>query len=91
MSEKVKNYFNNELYILKQVNHPNIVKLYDTLNNFYLVSDLCNGGGLSNCLEKYKKTHDGKPFPENIVQHILCDKLCQGCNTYIIKKYFIEI
>lgn len=74
MSEKVKKYFNNELYILKQVNHPNIVKLYDikqTLNNFYLVFDLCNGGGLSNCLEKYKKTHDGKPFPENIVQHFM--------------------
>ena len=74
MSEKVKKYFNNELYILKQVNHPNIVKLYDikqTLNNFYLVFDLCNGGGLSNCLEKYKKKHDGKPFPENIVQHFM--------------------
>ena len=61
MDEKVKKYFNNELFILKNVNHPNIVKLYDikqTLNNFYLVFDLCNGGGLSNCLERYKKKHD---------------------------------
>ena len=74
MDEKVKKYFNNELFILKNVNHPNIVKLYDikqTLNNFYLVFDLCNGGGLSNCLERYKKKHDGKPFPENIVQHLM--------------------
>ena len=74
MTEKVKKYFNNELFILKNVNHPNIVKLYDikqTLNNFYLVFDLCNGGGLSNCLERYKKKHDGKPFPENIVQHLM--------------------
>ena len=74
MAEKVKKYFNNELFILKNVNHPNIVKLYDikqTLNNFYLVFDLCNGGGLSNCLERYKKKHDGKPFPENIVQHLM--------------------
>ena len=50
------------------------MKLYDikqTLNNFYLVFDLCNGGGLSNCLERYKKKHDGKPFPENIVQHLM--------------------
>ncbi len=73
-AEKVKKYFNNELFILKNVNHPNIVKLYDikqTLNNFYLVFDLCNGGGLSNCLERYKKKHDGKPFPENIVQHLM--------------------
>lgn len=74
MTEKVKKYFNNELFILKNVNHPNIVKLYDikqTMNNFYLVFDLCNGGGLSNCLERYKKKHDGKPFPENIVQHLM--------------------
>ena len=74
VDEKVKKYFNNELFILKNVNHPNIVKLYDikqTLNNFYLVFDLCNGGGLSNCLERYKKKHDGKPFPENIVQHLM--------------------
>ena len=45
MSEKVKKYFNNELYIFKQIIHPNIVNLYDikqTLNNFYLVFNLCN-------------------------------------------------
>ena len=35
-SPKVRKYFNNEIYILKQVNHPNIIKLYDikqSLNN----------------------------------------------------------
>ena len=37
MSDKVRKYFNNELFILKQVSHPNIIKLYDikqTLNNY---------------------------------------------------------
>ena len=74
MSDKVRKYFNNELFILKQVSHPNIIKLYDikqTLNNYYLVFDYCNGGGLSNCLEKYKKMHNNKPFPEKIVQHFM--------------------
>ena len=73
-SDKVRKYFNNELFILKQVSHPNIIKLYDikqTLNNYYLVFDYCNGGGLSNCLDKYKMKHNNKPFPEKIVQHFM--------------------
>ena len=73
LQDKVKKYFNNEIYILKQVNHPNIIKLYEikqTLNNFYLVFDLCNGGGLSNCLEKYMKQNK-RPFTQEIAQSII--------------------
>ena len=73
LQEKVKKYFNNEINILKHVNHPNIIKLYEikqTLNNFYLVFDLCNGGGLSNCLEKYMKQNK-KPFTQEIAQSII--------------------
>ena len=73
LQEKVKKYFNNEIYILKNANHPNIIKLYEikqTLNNFYLVFDLCNGGTLSNCLEKYMKLNK-KPFPQDIAQSII--------------------
>lgn len=71
--DKIRRYFNNEIFILKNVDHPNIIKLHEikqTINNFYLVFDFCNGGGLSNCLEKYKKM-TGKPFTEEIAQHIL--------------------
>jgi serine/threonine protein kinase len=71
--EKVKKYFNNEIFILKNISHPNIIKLYDikqTLNNFYLVFDLCNGGGLSNCLEEYMRENQ-MPFTEEITQHIM--------------------
>ena len=74
LQEKVKKYFNNEIFILRNVNHPNIIKLHEikqTLNNFYLVFDLCNGGGLSNCIEKYMKNNGNKPFPQEIVQHIM--------------------
>jgi len=74
LQEKVKKYFNNEIFILRNVNHPNIIKLHEikqTLNNFYLVFDLCNGGGLSNCLEKYMKNNGNKPFSQEIVQHIM--------------------
>ena len=73
LQDKVKKYFNNEIYILKQVNHPNIIKLYEikqTLNNFYLVFDLCNGGGLSNCLEKYMEQNK-RPFTQEIAQSII--------------------
>ena len=74
LQEKVKKYFNNEIFILRNVSHPNIIKLYEikqTLNNFYLVFELCNGGGLSSCLEKYKKNNDNKPFTQEIAQHII--------------------
>ena len=73
LQDKVKKYFNNEIYILKQVNHPNIIKLYEikqTLNNVFLVFDLCNGGALSNCLEKYMKQNK-RPFTQEIAQSII--------------------
>ena len=73
LQEKVKKYFNNEIFILKNVNHKNIIKLYDikqTTNNFYLVTEYCNGGSLNSTLETYIKTN-GKPFSQEIVQHLM--------------------
>lgn len=54
--EKNRKYFNNELYILRTLNHENIIKLYEikrSSNNFYLVFEYCNGGTLNNILKKY--------------------------------------
>ena len=71
--QKIKRYFNNEIYILKNIDHPNVIKLYEikqTINNFYLVFDFCNGGGLSNCLEAQMKKY-GKPFHEETLQTIM--------------------
>jgi serine/threonine protein kinase len=76
--DKIKKYFNNEIYILKNVSHPNIIKLYEikqTINNFYLMFDYCNGGGLSTCLELYTKKF-GKPFSEEIAQYLLKKIVC---------------
>ena len=58
---------------MKDINHENIVKLYDvkeTSQYFYLVTEFCNGGALSDCLEEYKDTYNA-PFPEEIVQYFM--------------------
>lgn len=62
----MKKYFNNEINILRETHHDSIIKLYDVLSNkhfYFLVFENCNGGGLSDCLEKYKKKYK-KPFTE---------------------------
>jgi serine/threonine protein kinase len=73
-NEKAKKYLDNEINILKEINHPNIVKLYDikdTSQYIYLVTEYCNGGGLSDCLEEYQQKNKNKPFPETIVQYLM--------------------
>ena len=73
LQPKVKKFFNNETTILKTLDHPNIIKLYDikqTINSYYLIFDLCNGGNLTSCLDKYKKKYH-LPFTQEIVQHIM--------------------
>ena len=73
LQPKVKKFFNNEITILKTLDHPNIIKLYDikqTINSYYLIFDLCNGGNLTSCLDKYKKKYH-LPFTQEIVQHIM--------------------
>ena len=70
---RAKKYLDNEINILKEVDHPNIIKLYkvqETTKFFYLVMEYCNGGGLSDCLEDYQKKYR-KPFPEEIVQYLM--------------------
>jgi calcium-dependent protein kinase len=49
--------FNNEISILKSVDHPNIIKLfecyYDT-NYYYMVEEYCSGGDLYDYIKKQK-------------------------------------
>ena len=68
----VKKYFENEISIMKELNHPNIVKFYDMLATYshYYVMEYCNGGGLSDCLKKYKKLYN-RPFTPEIVQYLM--------------------
>ena len=78
---KAKKYLDNEIDILKAIDHPNIVKLIDiqeTLQHCFIVTEFCNGGSLSNCLEKYQQKHK-KAFPEEIVQYLMrqiMDAIC---------------
>ena len=54
---KARKYLDNEINILKILNHPNVVKLYtikETLQDIFIVTEFCNGGDLSNCLEEQK-------------------------------------
>ena len=70
---KAKKYLDNEIKILKEVDHPNIIKLYEvkeTTQFFYLIMELCNGGSLADRLEEYIKKNK-KPFPEETVQYLM--------------------
>ena len=72
-SPTLKKYFFNEISILKEINHKNIIHfetIKHTVHNFYIITEYCNGGGLSDCLVKYRKLY-GKPFSEQIVQHVM--------------------
>ena len=72
-SPKVKKYFHNEIEILKEIKHKNIMQLIEvkhTQDNYYLVCELCNGGSLYQNLDKYLKMYR-KPFSEEIVQFLM--------------------
>ena len=72
-SSKVKKYFHNEIKILKEIKHINIMELIEiktTDENYYLVCELCNGGSLRQCLDKYIKMYN-KPFSEEIIQYLM--------------------
>ena len=66
-------YLLNELQILRELNHPNIVKFMEikkTKNHYYIIMEYCNGDDLEKTLEKYMGKH-GKPFSQEIVQHLM--------------------
>ena len=70
---KFQKYLINELDILKSLDNPHIVKLEEvkkSKNYYYIVMEYINGGGLSECLNKYIKKND-KPFSEEIIQYLM--------------------
>ena len=70
---QVSKYLKNEIAILRELKHRNIVKLEDvkiTKNHYYIVMEYCNGGSLSDCLQKYQSIY-GQPFTQEIVQYIM--------------------
>ena len=72
--KQYKKYLNNEIFILNNVNNPYIIKLLEVImgsNYLYLVFEDCNGGSLEDCLRSYRILHNGQPFTQEIVQHIM--------------------
>jgi len=70
---EAKKYIDNELSILKNINHPNIVNLIEVKESeekLYIVEEYCNGGGLDKFVEKYQ-AENKKELPEEVVQYIM--------------------
>ena len=71
---KAYRYLQNEINILKSINHENIIKLYNSdLEDRvfkYLITEYCNGGDLGTILEFYM-TEKNRPFSEEEVQYIM--------------------
>ena len=90
LNPKAKKYIDNEIGVLRDINHDNIVKLYEvkeTSQFFYLVTEFCNGGDLSDCLETYEKKNK-KPFTEEIVQYLM--KQIVSALRYLHKKRILH-
>ena len=89
-SAKVKKYFKNELNILGEIKHKNIMKLIEikqNTDNYYLVCELCNGGSLRECVNKYLKMYN-KTFSEEIIQYLM--KQIIEAVRYLHKKHIMH-
>ena len=63
----------NEIILLQHLKHPNIIEFVEpkkSKKNYFVIFEYCNGGSLSQALEKYIEKY-GKPFSEQIVQHLM--------------------
>ena len=66
-------YLTDEINILHDLHHPNIVNFVQvkkTKKHYYIVMEYCNGGELEKALDNYQLKY-GKPFSEEIVQHLM--------------------
>ena len=66
-------YLQNEINILRMINHPNIIKFYFLMKKpdfTYLGIEYCNGGSLMNNLYEYINKYN-KPFSEKLVQKLM--------------------
>ena len=70
---ETKRYIDNEISILLDIDHPNIIKLFEvkkTEKFIYIITEFCNGGDLQSFLDKYVKENN-KGLSEEIVQYIM--------------------
>ena len=60
MKEKYKHHITSEINILKELNHPNIVKYYDRIidtenTKIYIIMEYCPGGDLNQLIKRCKQ------------------------------------
>ena len=85
--EKIGNntkYLDNEVKFPKELEHPNIEKLYEILkdeNNYYLIVEYCNGGTLSENMKKYKEIHK-EPFSIELIQNFMRQIISAFCHIH---------
>lgn len=68
-----KKFLEKEISILKDLNHPNIIKLIETKeteDKYYIVTEYYNGGNLEQYVNVYKHLYH-RNLPEKIVQYIM--------------------
>ena len=74
MSEKEKQMLVSEVNILRELQHPNIVRYYDRLIDrekakIYIVMEYCQGGDISTLIKNSRK--ERKYLPEDMIWVIL--------------------
>ena len=87
MSEKDKNRIVQEVNILHELHHPNIVKYYDRIidkknTKLFIVMEYCPGGDLSQLIKRNRQTN--QYFSEDIIWKIfsqVCSAL-YACHTH---------
>jgi len=73
INSELNTFINEEISILKDLNHPNILKFIESKNvmgNLYIVTEYYNGGTLEKALKIYKKKNN-KIISEEIGQYIM--------------------
>ena len=72
-SKQILRHLNNQLFIIKTLNHPNVLKFFENIKEnrkVYVITEYYNGGTLQDFLDKYLQEHN-KPPSEEIVQYIM--------------------
>ena len=87
MREKDKNRIVQEVNILHELHHPNIVKYYDRIidkknTKLYIVMEYCPGGDLSQLIKRNRKTN--QYFSEDIIWKIFSQvsSALYACHTH---------
>ena len=82
-----------ERNILVRLNHPFVVKLYNSFQDkkkLYFVLEFCAGGELFNLLQKKPKLSEEQYLFAHVERNFLLPKLSSPFNTSTACKSFIE-